>query len=182
MLAEGYGETEMNDVVTGADYLKRLDYVDASSVGLWGLSYGGYAVLQILGTHPDAFAVGVSLAGLADVERYEEWAAETKFPRVESNEALLLGGEPWAKREAWDDASPRTHVENYSAPLYSFHGSEDRYVNVEQQDLMTEALLDLEKVYEAYYYPGESHIFSKRATWKRTFENIELAFEGMPSE
>ncbi|WP_079890871.1 S9 family peptidase [Halococcus agarilyticus] len=175
-LADGYGRDEMADVAAGAAYLKDLPHVDSDAVGIWGLSYGGYATLQLLGTHPKAFAVGVNIAGLADIRRYEEWAWKTKFPQAESLAPLRLGGSPWDGSARWDDASPRTHMDAYEAPVYNFHGTGDSYVNVDQQDIVVDRLLDLDKAFEAEYYPDEGHVFSKRA-WRRTLEKIERAFD-----
>jgi dipeptidyl aminopeptidase/acylaminoacyl peptidase len=121
--------------------------------------------------------VGVNIAGLADLELYEDWAHETKFPAVESSQSQLLGGTRWDAPEEWDAASPRTHFDRYEAPLYNFHGMADSYVNVEQLDVVVEGMLEHGNEYEAEYYPGESHVFSKRATWERTFRKIERAFD-----
>jgi dipeptidyl aminopeptidase/acylaminoacyl peptidase len=175
-LADGYGRDEMEDVVAGADFLRDLD-VTSESVGIWGLSYGGYATLQILGTHPEAFDVGVNLAGLADIQLYEDWAAETKFPAVASPQSVMLGGTPWEADDEWAAASPRTHFENYEAPLYNFHGTGDRYVNFEQLDMVVDGMLEHGNEYEAEYYPDENHVFSKRSVWKRTLGKIEDAFD-----
>ena len=38
-------------------------------------------------------------------------------------------------------------------------------------------MLELDKEYDADYYPGEGHVFSKRATWRRTFRKIARAFD-----
>jgi dipeptidyl aminopeptidase/acylaminoacyl peptidase len=175
-LAEGHGRDEMGDVAAGAAYLKDLSYVDPDAVGIWGLSYGGYATLQLLGTRPGTFAVGVNIAGLADIRRYEEWAWERKFPQPESLVPLRLGGSPWDGSARWDDASPWTHMDACEAPVYNFHGTADSYVNVEQQDIVVDRLFDLDKEFEAEYYPDEGHVFSKRA-WRRTLERIERAFD-----
>jgi prolyl oligopeptidase PreP (S9A serine peptidase family) len=85
----------MEDVAVAAGWLQRRSYVDPDAVGIWGLSYGGYVVLQLLGTHPKLCATGISLAGLADVENFQEWACETKFPAVQSPQDVILGGDPW---------------------------------------------------------------------------------------
>ncbi|WP_231185424.1 prolyl oligopeptidase family serine peptidase [Haladaptatus sp. DYF46] len=176
-IAGSRGKDEIEDVARAGEYLKSLDYVDADSVAVWGLSYGGYATLQVLGTHPDVFSVGINLAGLADLELYREWAEETKYPAAVSAEALRMGGEPWEVPERWDEASPATHMANYEVPLYNFHGTGDRYVNFEQLDVVVETLTDLEKEFDADHYPGENHVFSKRATWRRTFRKVERVLE-----
>jgi dipeptidyl aminopeptidase/acylaminoacyl peptidase len=172
-LTAGYGRDEINDIVASADFLKDLPYIDPEAVGIWGLSYGGYATLQILGTHPDAFAVGVNIAGLADIQHHQEWARETKYSPSEYTKEIELDGDPWESPEAWDDASPVTHMDRYEAPVHNFHGMADRYVSVEQQNIVVDRLLELNKPFEAEYYPDENHVFSRRATWERTFRKIE---------
>ncbi|WP_132058845.1 S9 family peptidase [Halorussus amylolyticus] len=174
-ISGAYGRDEMADVVAAAEFLRDRAFT-SESVGLWGLSYGGYAALQILGTHPDAFDVGVNLAGLADLELYGEWAHETKFPAVESSREAFLGGTKWEAADEWAAATPKNHFENYEAPLYNFHGTGDSYVNFEQLDAVIDGMLEHGNEYEAEYYPGENHVFSKRATWERTFRKIERAF------
>lgn len=169
------GRDEMEDVAALTDEFKEREFVDGDRVGVWGLSYGGYTTLQMLGTH-DTFAVGVNLAGLADLELYREWAHETKFPAVSSAAPVRMGGYPHEARENWEYASPATHFEEYEAPLYSFHGTDDDYVNVAQQDLVVDRLLDLDAEFEAEYYPDENHVFARRAVWKRTLGKVEEAF------
>ncbi|WP_255168914.1 S9 family peptidase [Natrononativus amylolyticus] len=170
------GRAEMDDIARGADFLRGLEYT-SDAVGLWGLSYGGYAALQLPGTHPGTFDVTVNLAGLVDRANYYEWAAETKFPEIASATSVRMGGTPLEAPERWADSSPITHVDRYETPLYNFHGTADRYVNVEQQDLVVDALLDSDVAFEAEYYPDEGHVFSRRATWARTIEKLEGAFE-----
>ena len=165
------------DVVAAAEYLKGLDHVDADAVAIWGLSYGGFAALRVLGTAPDAFDLGINLAGVADRVVYEEWATETKYPPAESSLPVTLGGTRWEAPEAWAAVSPVTHMEHYEAPLYSFHGTADRYVNVEQLDVVVEELLELGADFEYEYYPDETHVFSKRSVRERTLERVEAALE-----
>jgi dipeptidyl aminopeptidase/acylaminoacyl peptidase len=165
------------DVVAAAEYLKGLNHVDADAVAIWGLSYGGFAALRVLGTEPGAYGLGVNLAGVADRRVYEEWATETKYSPAESSLPTTLGGTRWETPSAWAEVSPVTHMENYEAPLYSFHGTTDRYVNVEQLGVVVDELLDLDADFEYEYYPDETHVFSKRCVWERVLGRIETAFE-----
>jgi dipeptidyl aminopeptidase/acylaminoacyl peptidase len=175
-LAGRRGRDEMVDVARGAEFLRELEYV-GDEVGIWGLSYGGYAALQLLGTHPDAFDVGVNLAGLADLELYRDWAETTKYPPVASAMTVRFGGEPWEVPEEWAAASPETHMADYESPLYSFHGTGDRYVNFEQLDRVVDRVTELGLDAEWEYYPEENHVFSERSTWERALPKIEAAFE-----
>lgn len=176
-LAGSRGREEMDDIVAATAAAQDLPYVADDRAGIWGLSYGGYATLQLLGTHPGVFDVSVNLAGLADLELYRDWAEETKYPAIASAQTVRLGGEPWEAPDAWAEASPVTHFENYEAPLYSYHGTGDRYVNVAQQDLVVDELVGSDVEFHFEYYPDENHVFGDRAVWERVLGGIEDAFD-----
>jgi len=164
-----------DDVAAAAAHLR--DRPDTGDVAIWGLSYGGYATLRVLGTVPEAYDLGVNLAGVADRRRFEPWATETKYAPAESRLPATLGGQPWEAPEAWADASPVTHMENYEAPLYNYHGTADRYVNVEQLDAVVDELLGTDADFEFEYVPGESHMFRERRVWERVLGQFEAALE-----
>jgi dipeptidyl aminopeptidase/acylaminoacyl peptidase len=176
-LAGNYGRDEMDDVAAAGEFLRGLDHVDPASIGVWGLSYGGYATLQLLGTHPEAFDLGVSIAGLADLQLHEKWATETKYPPAVSSQEVVFGGDPWSAADEWSAASPVTHMDAYEAPVYTFHGTDDRYVDVGQQDVVVDRLLDGDVEFEAEYYPDEDHVFARRSVWERTLRKVEEALE-----
>lgn len=165
-----------DDVVAAASFARDLEFT-ADDVGVWGLSYGGYATLRALGTAPEAFDVGVNLAGVADRRLFEPWATGTKYPPVESRLSTTLGGRPWEAPEAWAAASPVTYMDDYEAPLYNFHGTADRYVDVGQLDAVVDRLLGTDADFEFEYFPGESHVFRERRVWERVLPKVEAAFD-----
>ena len=173
--------SELDDVAAAGEHLRDLAWVDEDAVAIWGLSYGGYATLDQLGSEPELFALGVNLAGVADRRVYEDWATAEKYPAPVSGLPRRLGGQPWETPAAWDEASPATDLGQVDAPLYNFHGTGDRYVNFEQLDVVVEELLERDPETDAAleweYYPGENHVFSNRRTWERTLRTIEAAFE-----
>jgi dipeptidyl aminopeptidase/acylaminoacyl peptidase len=68
-------------------------------------------------------------------------------------------------------------MENYEAPLYNYHGTADRYVNVEQLDAVVDELLGTDADFEFEYVPGESHMFRERRVWERVLGQFEAALE-----
>lgn len=165
------------DVVAAGEFLKDQDFVDSGSVAIWGLSYGGYATLRVLGASPDTYDLGINIAGIADYSLFGEWATENKYPPAESSWPTIFGGTQWTAKENWANASPITSMRNYKSPLYSFHGTADRYVNCAQQDIVVNELLEHNVTFEYEYYPEETHVFSKRRVWKRVLQRIESALE-----
>ncbi len=176
-IAGAQGHKVAADVSAAGEYLASLDHVDGDAIGVWGLSYGGYATLRLLGTHPDAFELGVSIAGVADRRPYADWTTAVKRPEPEFRLPTLFGGSRWDAPDAWATESPITTVDQYEAPLYTFHGTGDDDVHVEQQDHLVNALLETDAEFEAEYYPGEGHVFRSGDVWARTIEKISFAIE-----
>ena len=174
-IAADPGEEVDTDVVAAAQWCRDQDVVDPDRVAVWGLSYGGYATLRVLGNDPEAFDLGVNLAGVADRRQYEAWATTTKYAPAESSLPTTLGGTRWEAPEAWAAASPIEQLSNRTSPLVSFHGTADRYVDVEQQDRVVEACLGTDTRFDFEYYPGESHTFRSGAVWRRVISHLETA-------
>ena len=61
-----WGASEYQDVQAGAAYLRALPDVDASKIGIWGGSYGGYLTALALARNSDVFKAGVDLHGVHD--------------------------------------------------------------------------------------------------------------------
>ncbi len=66
-----FGKIELEDQITGVKYLKSLPYVDASRIGIWGGSYGGFMTLQALFNAPDVFKTGIADAPVSDWKLYD---------------------------------------------------------------------------------------------------------------
>ena len=63
------GASEYLDVLAGAKYLQARPDVDASRLGIWGGSYGGYLTALALGRNSDIFAAGVDIHGVHNWDR-----------------------------------------------------------------------------------------------------------------
>jgi dipeptidyl-peptidase-4 len=56
------GKHEVEDQITGIDWLARQSFVDAKRIGVFGWSYGGFMSLRLLSAASDKIAMGVSVA------------------------------------------------------------------------------------------------------------------------
>ncbi len=167
---------DLADVVAGASYLKSLDYVYPDAIGVYGLSYGGYMTLGAMTKHPDAFAVGVNIAGIWDWPQYERWREET-YPGSRWQGTQRLGGLPNAENaQVWHEASPMHFVDGLKNPLLNLMGTEDERVDFTQMDSIIRDCVAHEKDFAVLYYPGETHTFTHRRTWKDALPRIEGAF------
>ncbi|RYE52881.1 MAG: S9 family peptidase, partial [Hyphomicrobiales bacterium] len=77
-LYQKLGTVEVEDQMSGLEYLKSQAFVDTDRIGGYGWSYGGFMTLKLLEQHPGVFAAGVSGApvvkwGLYDTHYTERY-------------------------------------------------------------------------------------------------------------
>jgi dipeptidyl aminopeptidase/acylaminoacyl peptidase len=140
--SSGYGRSFVNadngagrfaairDVATCAEHLAQIGVADAERIGVMGRSYGGYLTLAALVNHPDLFAVGVDVCGMADFEtffaRTEPWIADS---------AVGEYGHPIHDRNLLRELSPVHRMDRLRAPLLVVHGRYDTNVPVHEAEL-----------------------------------------------
>ncbi len=107
------GGPDIEDVVWAWRWLVDNRIADPDRVVKNGYSYGGYLTLQALGTHPGLWAAGVAGAPIAD------WALlfEDANEMLKAYDLSLFGGSPDELPGAYAQASPRSYVDNFEAPL-----------------------------------------------------------------
>jgi acetyl esterase/lipase len=149
-LAGRYGAIE--DVAACAAHIVETGVADPDRVGLMGRSYGGYLTLAGLVWHPELFAVGVDVCGMADLETFyqhtEPWiaaAAVSKYGHPETDAALLR------------DLSPIHRIDQLKAPLLVVHGDEDTNVPVEEAEQVVASLAERGIEHQYLLFEGEGH-------------------------
>jgi dipeptidyl aminopeptidase/acylaminoacyl peptidase len=120
----------IRDVATCVEHLVETGVADPDRVGVMGRSYGGYLTLAALVFHPELFAVGVDVCGMADFEtffaRTEPWIADA---------AVGEYGHPIHDRNLLRELSPVHRMEHLRAPLLVVHGRYDTNVPVHEAEL-----------------------------------------------
>jgi dipeptidyl aminopeptidase/acylaminoacyl peptidase len=130
------GEGDQADIAAAADWLARRDGVDGDRIGVLGRRYGGYsAVTQLLG-HPERYACGVVVDGIADLTALSD--DSDADPAVRASLADLLPGDPGS--EAWRERSPVTHAAALRAPLAVVHSGAGAAIPVDQARRLRGAL------------------------------------------
>ena len=116
------GASEYQDVKAAGEWLARQAQVDASRIGVYGGSYGGYLVALALGRDSKLFAAGVDIHGVHD----------------RASRAALLGERyeraPDAARAvevAWE-SSPVSAISTWTSPVLIIHGDDERNVRFSQ--------------------------------------------------
>lgn len=115
------GRPELVDIAAGRDHLVATGVADPDRVVLVGASWGGYLVLQGLGTRPDAWSAGVATVPVADY--LAAYADES--PALQEFDRGLFGGTPDELPDLYRERSPITHVEHVRVPVLVITGAND---------------------------------------------------------
>jgi dipeptidyl aminopeptidase/acylaminoacyl peptidase len=129
------GASEYLDIKAAGEWLAKQPQVDASKIGVYGGSYGGYLVALALGKDSKLFAAGVDIHGVHDrtIERTRNMVAPDKYERApDADRALIVG---------WE-SSPTAYVSTWTSPVLMIHGDDDRNVRFSQS---TDLVRRLEK-------------------------------------
>ena len=129
----GRGNAEYQDVIAGGRYLQSRPEVDASRIGIWGLSYGGVLTAQALARNSDVFKVGVDLAGV----------------------------HLWGSSLDPDDISYRSSaisaIDTWKSPVLLFQGDDDRNVQFSQLTGLVQLLRAHNVYHEIVVYTDDTH-------------------------
>jgi len=138
-------------------YLPSLG-LDQSRAALWGGSYGGYMVLAGLAFQPQLWAAGVDIVGIASLVTFLENTSAYRRAYREREYGTLAHD-----REFLHEASPLTHVDQITAPLFIIHGANDPRVPLSEAEQIHAALTARGRECELHVYPDEGHGLAKRA-------------------
>jgi dipeptidyl-peptidase-4 len=160
------GSVEVEDQVTGVEFLKTLPYVDAARVGIFGWSYGGYMALMCMMQAPDSFAAGVSGAPVTDWRLYDTHYTERYM------------GMPAANKAAYDAGDVLTYAKNLRGDLLIMHGMADDNVLFTHSTSLFKKLQDLNKPFDVMPYPGSKHGLLRQAgTGPHAYETVKRFFD-----
>jgi dipeptidyl-peptidase-4 len=139
------GAVEVEDQVSGVEFLRTLPYVDPERIGIFGWSYGGYMALMGAMQAPKAFAAAVAGAPVTDWRLYDTHYTERYLQT------------PQANPDGYAASSVLTHASKLASPLLIVHGMADDNVLFAHSTTLFKALQDLGKPFDVMTYPGGKH-------------------------
>ncbi len=157
------GGSEYNDVIGAGLFLRGRDDVDASRIGLWGGSYGGYLTALGLARASDLFAAGVDLHGVHDwnLELRNVWPADQQEKQAEIARIAL-------------QSSPMAYVDGWRSPVLLIQGDDDRNVVFSQTVILAEALRKQKVHFEQLVFPDEIHDFLIHEHWLQAYHAADV--------
>ncbi|PSL03070.1 S9 family peptidase [Cecembia rubra] len=148
------GKFETEDQIAGAKFLGTLPYVDASRIGIWGWSYGGYMSSLALMVGNDVFKSAIAVAPVTTWRYYDTIYTERYLQTPQLNAT------------GYDDYSPITHVNRLKGNYLLIHGTGDDNVHFQNAVDLVDALVKADKQFETMYYPNRNHgIYGGNTTW-----------------
>ncbi len=178
-----WGRSMQDDVTDGVLWLIKQGIADPKRVGIYGASYGGYAVLAGLAFTPDLYACGVDYVGVSNIFTL----LETIPPYWELGRQMLYEqiGDPEKDKELLKAASPVFHADRITAPLFVAQGANDPRVKKAESDQIVEALRSRGIEVEYMVKENEGHGFrneENRFDFYRAMERFLATHLGSLSE
>lgn len=139
------GKYETLDLIESAKYLGTQSYIDASRIGIWGWSYGGFMALNCMTQGAEYFKAGIAVAPVTNWRYYDNIYTE-RYMRT-----------PQENAEGYDLNSPINHAGELKGKLLLIHGTADDNVHLQNSVEFSEALVQANKQFEQFYYTNRNH-------------------------
>lgn len=139
------GKYEVEDQIDAAKTIGKYSYVDASRIGIFGWSYGGFMSSNCILKGNDVFKMAIAVAPVTNWRFYDSVYTERYMQTPQENAS------------GYDDNSPINHVSKLKGSYLLVHGTADDNVHVQNTMRMVEALVQANKQFDWAIYPDKNH-------------------------
>ena len=140
------GSVEIEDQLSGIEWLIKKGYSDQSKIGVYGWSYGGYMALMCLAQVPEVFKVAVAGAPVTSWDGYDTHYTERYM------------GTPVSNPDGYVNSSVMEYASNIRGELMLIHGLIDENVHFRHSARLINALISFNKKYDLVLFPKERHM------------------------
>jgi len=162
----------VSDLAAAAEFLKASGRVDGDRLALMGGSYGGFMVLAGLAFHPDLWAAGVDIVGIANFRTFLKNTGPYR-----RKWRIAEYGDPVEDAEFLDRISPVHHADRIRAPLLRIQGANDPRVPTEEAEQIVSAIRERGGTAEYLLFPDEGHGIVKLPNRLKAYEAITRFLE-----
>ncbi|HZX28749.1 MAG TPA: S9 family peptidase, partial [Telluria sp.] len=159
------GKHEVEDQLSGIEWLDQQSFVDPKRVGVFGWSYGGFMTLRMLAAGSDKIAAAVSVAPVTDWALYDTHYTEQ-----------FVGGTPKQIPQAYADSGVFAHLGGVKSKLLLVHGMADDNVLFTNSTRLIDDLVKRGVQFDLMTYPGAKHGISARASQRHVYGLIDAFF------
>jgi len=139
------GKYETEDLIEVAKIVGNYPYIDASRIGIWGWSYGGFMASNCILKGNDVFSLAIAVAPVTNWMLYDTIYTE-RFMQT-----------PQENPDGYNNNSPLFFADRLKGNFLIIHGSADDNVHVQNSMLMIEALIHKNKQFDWAIYPDKNH-------------------------
>lgn len=139
------GYYESIDQLAAANYMASQSYVDASKIGIWGWSYGGYETLMAMSQPKSKYAAGVAIAPVTDWRFYDTIYAERYMRTTQEN------------AEGYRKSAPINKVVDQKGELLIMYGTADDNVHPANSLEYVAELTSRNKLCDMMVYTNMNH-------------------------
>jgi dipeptidyl aminopeptidase/acylaminoacyl peptidase len=157
LIQRDWGGGDLKDWDHAAQWLRAQDWVEPDRLGVWGGSYGGFAVLTCVTRLPDYWAAAVDIFGPSNLITFAK-AVPPTWRRMMKK----FVGDPEEDADLLRERSPLTYIDNVKAPLLVIQGANDPRVVKSESDQLVDKLRSLGRTVEYVVFEDEGHGFTKR--------------------
>jgi len=139
------GTVEMEDQLSGVEFLNSLPYVDGQRLAVHGWSFGGFMTTSLMLRQAGIFNVGVAGGPVTDWKFYEIMYGERYMDRPEQNP------------EGYQVNSLLNHTKNLKGKLLLIHGTVDDVVVMQHNEALLKSFIDNGVQADYFVYPMHPH-------------------------
>ena len=169
LIHHDWGGGELRDIDHAAKYLKSLDWVDPDRLGIFGGSFGGFAVLSATTRLPEHWKAAVDIFGVSNLVTFAKSA-----PKHWSRFMADWLGDPDTETDFLMSRSPITYIDNLNCAILIIQGAKDPRVVKAESDQIVEKLRSKGRKVVYVVFEDEGHGFTKQknefTTWKLVTE------------
>ena len=139
------GKLETIDQIEVAKWMGKQTYVDASRIGAFGWSYGGYMTSLLMTKGADYFKAAIAVAPVTNWRYYDTIYTERYLQTPQMNAT------------GYDENSPINFTDKLKGNYLLVHGTTDDNVHMQNSMEMVTALVKEKKQFDSFYYPNKAH-------------------------
>ena len=156
-----YGASEYQDIKAAGEWLAAHPLVDASKIGVYGGSYGGFLTALALGRDSKLFAAGVDIHGEHNLTVFGP-----DITRQDQAPDLAL-----ARQLIWE-SSPIAWIDHWTSPVLLIHGDDDGNVEFHQSIDLARRFEKKGFAFESLVIPDETHHWMKYSNLLKVDEAV----------
>ena len=139
------GMRETQDQIDAAKWIGAQRWADASRIGIWGWSFGGYMAAMGTMVGGNVFRLGLAVAPVTDWRLYDTIYTERMMWTPQANAA------------GYEETAPQSHVAGLTARFMLVYGTRDDNVHPQNSVQLANRLEAAGKQFQMLLYPNLTH-------------------------